>query len=205
MSTGSERHLISYCISIGCSVVVGCKVVTSHRRYWQNFFARLWRRPPLNWSHGTMIARWLSFIWDCQRSVCSCLKQWDQFLSFTLLFTSFFPGIDGLSNFASSTLKKKKKKENVTAYTPLGPTIVTVLHDAFCLSLHSVCLHSCVALFSNTLEGPSAQVSSLSCSKNCQNDGTTARAKQRWKTAGKGGEGEINQSTCGQTLHNYIT
>lgn len=102
--------------------------------------------------------------------------------------------------------KKLKIKINIiTAYTPLGPTIVTVLHSVFCLSLHSVCLHSCVALFSNTLEGPSAQVSSLSFSKNCQNDGTTARAKQRWKTAGKGGGGEINQSTCGQTLHNYIT
>lgn len=90
----------------------------------------------------------------------------------------------------------------ITAYTPLGPTLGTVASTgAFRLSLHSVCLHSCVALFPNTLEGPSAQVSPLSCSNNCQNGGTTARAKQRWNTAGKGG-GEINQSTCGQTLHN---
>lgn len=195
---------ISYCISIGCSVVVGCEVVTGHRRYWQNLFARLWRRPPLNWSHCTMIARCLS----SQTAKNLCVAAWSKGISSSVLLYFLLPFV--LELMVCPILHPPPTKQLkiiikiITAYTPLGP-IVTVFHGAFCLSLHSVCLHSCVALFSNTLEGPSAQVSSLSCSKNCQNDGTTARAKQRWKTAGKGEGGEINQSTCGQTLHNYIT
>lgn len=143
---------ISYCISIGCSVVVCCEVVTSHRRYWQNLFARLWRRPPLNWSHGTMIARWLSFFWDGQKSVCSCLKQRDQFLSFTLLFTSFCPGIDGLSNFASSTHKtiKNNNKNYYCLYTT-GSNHCYCLPWCFLL-IPALCLFAllCCSLFKHS-------------------------------------------------------
>lgn len=71
---------------------------------------------------------------DGQKSyiVYSCLKRRDQFLSFTLLFAPFFPDNE----------------------KPPGPT--TVFHGSLYLFMQSVCLHSCVALFSNTLEGASA-------------------------------------------------